>query len=787
MQFVFLDMKGNTMFIRDDAERAQWSQEELTIDLDFPYLSDKVITIGQRIFFVDPSTGEQQIFEVKQAKTLQPDSFQQVVAEHICVSELTDEHLDEQKATDISCSHVLSNVLDGTLWGIGKVESNPTSSADITRGSVWQAILTIKENWNVYIVPSVTLNADGSITRKLNIKSTSGTWNGIRLSIDKNMVDPSVTIDDSELYTALWGYGGTINTSSTTEKDKKCDFSEVVWEKTSDHPAKPEGQKYLEDKDATREYGRDGRARFGYYQNNAITDPETLLEKTWETLKTVSKPRISVEGTVEDLYRLGYADEPLQLHDIALVEILPAGFKEQIQIIRLTVDLLDPTATMVTIGSYIPNIIYIERDTEKSVTGGGGGKTNTGDDGWKEFRTTIESYQDGTGMKFQAVQNDINDTNEELAVQTARIDLTYSMIRQEVEDRRDADNVLNSTITQTASEIRAEVSSNNSTIYSTIEQTATQIRSEVASTASGLYSSVITQTDSKIKAEVSANNSEIYSTIELTANGIRTEVAETTSGLYTSVITQTSNMIKAEVSENNSTVYSTIEQTASQIRSEVANTSSGLYSTIEQTASSIRSEVANTSSGLYSTIEQTASSIRSEVANTSSGLYSTIEQTASQIRSEVATSNSGIYSAITQTASDIRFEVVQGDLSLKSMIDVQASRIDIVVSGSGTSASINIGVIVDSINGQTGSFVKINADTIELSGYTKMTQFNALSGTVNGILAAGTFGANKITSDTINATTLLAASTGFNFKGHTVGSYACITTGGATFYALGYT
>lgn len=115
--------------------------------------------------------------------------------------------------------------------------------------------------------------------------------------------------------------------------------------------------------------------------------------------------------------------------------------------------------------------------------------------------------------------------------------------------------------------------------------------------------------------------------------------------------------------------------------------------------------------------------------------------------------------------------------NLRASIKVQADKIELKVSKDDIISSIN----------QTPESISINAARINLTGYTTMTQFNALSGTVDGILAAGTFGANKITSTQINATGTLAASSTFNYKGHTIGTYACQATGGATFYALGYT
>ena len=561
--FTFLDMKGNTLFVRDDAERASWTQEEMTLDLEFPRLEDKIISIGQRIFFKDPSTGDHQIYEVKQARTLEPDHYQTVTAEHICISELTDEFTDNAEIDDLTAKAALQQVLQGTLWSVGNVAVNPVSSGDITRGSVWQAVLEITTNWNVYIVPRVTLGADGTITRKLDILSTDGVWNGLRLSVDKNMLDPSVIFDDSEVVTALYGFGGTTTPTKKGEEEKEITFADLAWQKTSEHPAKPKGQTYLEDPTATAEYGRNGRPRFGFYQNTDIEDPEILLEKTWETLKRDSKPDISVEGTVADLYRLGYADTPIKLHDIALVEVLPAGYKERIQIIRMTTDLLDPSATTLTIGAYIPNIVYIERQTNEEATGGrgGGGGNKSKQTVRSEYETAL--LKNNRMIMMRAYQNDVDDMDNEIKRQDAKITVEAGRITQEVSARKDVDEWI-------------------------IED----------------YGSKITQL---------------------------------------------------------------------------------------------------------------ATSVSIEIENA------------------------------TETSK-----------------------------------------IVAGINSQTGSYVQIQARTINLTGYTTITKFNALSGTVDGILSAGTFGSNRITSAQINATSLLAASNGFNFKGHTIGSYACTTNGGATFYALGW-
>jgi hypothetical protein len=182
------------------------------------------------------------------------------------------------------------------------------------------------------------------------------------------------------VYTALYGYGGSVDKAQASGDDKmeELTFASEVWTATSSHPAKPAGQTYLEWPEKTALYGRNGRPRYGYYQNGSIKSASVLLEKTWESLKLSSDPKITIVGTVTDLHRLGYKDQPVQLHDLVIVEIEETGAILQKQIICCDIDLIDPTGSRVEIGDYIPNIIYINRETNKKSSGGGGGGRGAG-------------------------------------------------------------------------------------------------------------------------------------------------------------------------------------------------------------------------------------------------------------------------------------------------------------------------------------------------------------------------------------------------------------------------
>lgn len=405
MDYIFFNNSGAVLFVRNDIEAGQWTQEEYTVNMTFPYVPGKVIAEGQRVAFRDPATDSLEYFEIRNVQNTNPDGFQQFTAEHIVIAELTYEHINTTEITDKTPAQALTTVLTGTLWAVGNSAVSAVNSVDISRGDVWQAVKAIEANYNVYITPRVVVNAAGFITgRYLDITDAQNpVFRGVRLSIDANMLDDSVIYDDSDVYTALYGYGGSVDVPQTggqQDKTEELTFKDVVWTQTAQHPAKPAGQTYIEDPAKTALYGHNGRPRFGYYQNSNIKDANTLLQKTWETLQN-SKPKISISGTVVDYYRLGYGGQPVRLHDKAIVEVSPTGEVFSLQVIRNTVDLVDPTATRPEIGDYIPNIIYINRQTNERATGGGGGgrhgQTNIEhEDG--EFFTEFVKTQQKIGM-----------------------------------------------------------------------------------------------------------------------------------------------------------------------------------------------------------------------------------------------------------------------------------------------------------------------------------------------------------------------------------------------------
>ena len=69
-----------------------------------------------------------------------------------------------------------------------------------------------------------------------------------------------------------------------------------------------------------------------------------------------------------------------------------------------------------------------------------------------------------------------------------------------------------------------------------------------------------------------------------------------------------------------------------------------------------------------------------------------------------------------------------------SRIQTESDRISLVVKGTGKNAKVDPANIVMGINGQSGSYVKIKAKTIDLQGYVTMSDFSAVNAKIDNLI-----------------------------------------------------
>lgn len=173
-----------------------------------------------------------------------------------------------------------------------------------------------------------------------------------------------------------------------------------------------------------------------------------------------------------------------------------------------------------------------------------------------------------------------------------------------------------------------------------------------------------------------------------------------------------------------------------------------------------------------SRLDVRSDSITASVDEKVHGLSSSIVQTASSIRSEVKNTKDNLESSITQTAGEIRLEVKNKTDQMESSITQNANRIGLVVTQKDGRDVVDAASIVLGINDQTGSYVKIQAKTINLSGYVTVSDLNAANARIDNLLSGDTL-ATRIRVNRLQATN-------FTLNGHAHHN-SNITIDGVTF------
>lgn len=483
--FIFFSLDDQVLFHRDDAERAEWTHQEMSLQCVFPYDAEKEIHRGMRIGFED-SFGKFQLFEIRIVKDSEPDHTQDITAEHIVISELTDRHLISYKPSDVVTAQTAVNaLLTGTGWSIGTCSSTASHKPDLEMTSVWDALTEVRDMMGLRLEPYVTVSSTAITGRYIDVVDNEGTWRGVRLSVNKNIEQVGVTYDDTNLITAVYGYGkgldheytppdnpyDTGNSGSHSRSgDSSTDYGaayvtikNVVWTQTSDHPAKPAGQMYLEDPEATALYGRNGQPRFGFYSNSNVSDDDELCELCWEALQRQTKPAVTIDCTCGMMRSLGYAGEQIQIGDTVRVEIEPIGAVLELMCICLTEDLLDPENTRPTIGKYIKDIVYITKEESRAGGGGGGGGGGANQDQIQQEKNVYtvfdrtDEYILMQAVSIQSIEGALNTAFSEIYMNAQQISL-------EVTRATGAEQTLSGRITVNADNIALEITNRENAV-----------------------------------------------------------------------------------------------------------------------------------------------------------------------------------------------------------------------------------------------------------------------------------------------------------------------------------
>ena len=288
-----------------------------------------------------------------------------------------------------SATTALQGALQGTdRWGIGTVEPTKTSSASFWRMSGWDAMRQLVSVWGGEIRADITVTSNYVITRQVSLLNHVGSSTATRrydygadiAGITRDVLEEPWTCRVIPLGAAEEAEGGGYGRKITIESVN----GGVAWLENADTV------------NATRL--PDGQGGWEYptqhVENPEATTPQELMDWALANLTQWTTPKVSYALDAVQLASAGSASGVACGDEVIVVDAAfgSSGIRIQARVVRIELDLLDPSATSVTI-SNVPTSLGLQL-TEVAQVGANAvtliEKTND------YLRTIIRDSDDGT-------------------------------------------------------------------------------------------------------------------------------------------------------------------------------------------------------------------------------------------------------------------------------------------------------------------------------------------------------------------------------------------------------
>ena len=472
-----------------------------------------------------------------QTRTVQLEHVLATLRDELLFGEITTKAI--SRGSTASAEAALRYVLGRQdIWALGDFEFSKSMPYSFNNQTIFNALETIcstLDGWRW----EYDLSA---LPFRLHVRKQKSDI-GSEMRSDRNLLTLKRTVDRSSMYTRFYPVGARNMHIQGDYVSKNESLYGVV--------SKTETDQSISKKEMLRAWAEDRLSRHCEPQVTVTISALELSAATGESL---------------DKIRLGYMCRvPLPEYGTTIME--------RVTRLNWSDKLREPERVTVTLANQLNDVANIIKQLSSSGSrnSGGGAKTQEEDHAWivdtadhvglvaeaiigrdgetVDWSRVSEIIVDGEGIHQRVVK-----TQGDLTVAESRIDMNEQAITLEVSARQTADDGIKSTITQTASSIRLEISNSKSTIFSTIMQTATNIYTQVGNAKSDTYSK-IEQTASSIRTEVNSSKSTIWSSITQTSTAISLKVGK---GEVISSINQTAEEIKIQAQKINLSGYVTV-------------------------------------------------------------------------------------------------------------------------------------------------------------------------------------------------------------------------------------
>lgn len=180
IQYMFLDYMDVLQFVRSDAVDDEIVEHEMLLRATYPYDPDRVIERGMKVFFNDGE--DMRYFEVRQVVPSAITLTQEIEAEELCLTELTDSMVSALSVSKANWNDVVTDLLTTTAWTVG--DTLVTMPADEVTYSLYKVSTGSSAKLTLRSAPSTTSKALGYYANNTQVKQISNyntTWKKVEV------------------------------------------------------------------------------------------------------------------------------------------------------------------------------------------------------------------------------------------------------------------------------------------------------------------------------------------------------------------------------------------------------------------------------------------------------------------------------------------------------------------------------------------------------------------------------------------------------------------------------
>lgn len=560
--------------------------------------------------------------------------------------ELTSYGYIQDKRPTANAQTITEMILKDTRWHVGEIPDTSEAFISFYYLSVLDCLKKIVQTFDFEIGFDVLINdAENQITdRRVNFYIKQGEQTGKRFEYGSNLLSIKQEQDTQNIYTALVGRGKGVQVSGGDDDNtpdgygRRITFADVEWSKSNGDPLdKPKGQEWLEDPDATKQLGfSDGHMRIGLEVFEDVDDPKTLLQKTYEALKTAERPQVQFSASVINTGELHLGDRVgITRNDI--------GIAYETRVFKVQHNLLDETQNKIDLGDNLEqtnNLSYQVSALQSEVTNNTEGIITVTQSANGKNKVYYSSTMPATGSNGDVWYKDLGNGETEMYIYDNGWQLVIS--------------------TENLHKIEDEIKQQQSAL-----DKAVQDANAASAKADGLVAQVGDANTNAQKALTTAQQNQVdlaqaKNDLENTKNQL-TNVQSDLTGTKLSLAGAISNISQAQEDLKNT------EQGLQGVKSDLANDEKNLSDLtkqaqtqgqtivdIQKTQSGLSADIADVK-GNVSSLQDTANSLQATVKD-NQGNISKLQDTANSLQSSI-TDNKNNIASIKQTAGSIQSTV----------------------------------------------------------------------------------------------------------------------------------